>query len=196
MIAPTRAHAGSGETRTRILTAAREIFESHGTRGTTTREVAERAGVNEATLFRHFGSKAALLSAMREHACSVEVLREIMTTLSGEDVRADLQRVAATAVERMHGQRQLMCISIAEESEALENAPEWRAPDHILALLTDYFARRVGEGRLAGDPQFLAQTFMGMMFQYIVARRLWRSHTIDRTTVDRLVEVFLNGVQR
>ncbi|MEO7039366.1 MAG: helix-turn-helix domain-containing protein, partial [Candidatus Elarobacter sp.] len=52
-----RSHAGVEDTRTRILAAARELFERNGTRGTTTREVAERAGVNEATLFRHFGSK-------------------------------------------------------------------------------------------------------------------------------------------
>ena len=39
-------------TRERILRAAREVFETDGTRGTTTREVADRAGVNEATIFR------------------------------------------------------------------------------------------------------------------------------------------------
>ena len=69
MLAPATSHAGVEETRARILAAAREIFERNGTRGTTTREVAERAGVNEATLFRHFGSKRALLDAMREQAC-------------------------------------------------------------------------------------------------------------------------------
>ena len=60
MIASNRS-AGTEETRNRILAAARAVYEHNGTRGTTTREVAERAGVNEATLFRHFGSKAALL---------------------------------------------------------------------------------------------------------------------------------------
>jgi AcrR family transcriptional regulator len=188
-------NAGAGDTRTRILTAAREIFEGNGTRGTTTREVADRAGVNEATLFRHFGSKAALLSAMREHACQFEALREMVATLSGDDIDADLKRIAQEGVSRMHGQRQLMCISIAEEHEDPQDAPEWRAPDAILELLTEFFASRVADGRLTGDPQFLAQTFMGLMFQYIVARRLWRSDVIDRVTIDRLVEVFLNGVR-
>jgi AcrR family transcriptional regulator len=40
-----------------------EIFADSGWRGTTTRRVAEAAGVNEVTLFRHFGSKEALLQA-------------------------------------------------------------------------------------------------------------------------------------
>ncbi len=57
------------QTRARILAAAREIFARKGTRGTTTREVADRAGVNEATLFRHFGTKQTLLHDMLEHYC-------------------------------------------------------------------------------------------------------------------------------
>src|SRR5665213_4336942 len=86
MLAPQRAHAGVEETRARILAATREIFERNGTRGTTTREVAERAGVNEATLFRHFGSKAALIGAMREDSCGIESIRNVLTGLDGTDL--------------------------------------------------------------------------------------------------------------
>ena len=81
----------------RILAAARELFERNGTRGTTTREVAERAGVNEATLFRHFGSKAALLDAMREDACGLEQFRASVTALPGADIAADLARSPITS---------------------------------------------------------------------------------------------------
>src|ERR1700690_469506 len=105
MLAPQRTHAGVEETRARILAATREIFERNGTRGTTTREVAERAGVNEATLFRHFGSKAALLAAMREHACGLDEFREIVTTLSGVDLERDLVTIGLNAVVNMHQQR-------------------------------------------------------------------------------------------
>jgi AcrR family transcriptional regulator len=189
---------GTEETRNRILAAARAVYERNGTRGTTTREVAERAGVNEATLFRHFGSKAALLAAMREHACDLAAFREVVAAPSGADVRTDLITLARTAVDNMHAQRNLLCLSLVEETAdpAAYDAPEWRVPSEVRLLLTDYFARRVAEGRLAGDPEFLACTFMGIMFQYVVARKLWNSHVIDATTVDRLVDVFLNGVRR
>ncbi len=197
MIAPNRSHAGAEETRLRILTAAREIYERNGTRGTTTREVAERAGVNEATLFRHFGSKAALLAAMREHACGLEAFREVVQTLTGADVRADLTTIAHRAVESMHEQRNMLCVSLVEESADPEafDSPEWRVPSQVRVLLADYFAQRVRERRLTGDPEFLACTFMGIMFQYVVARKLWNSHAIDPTIVDQLVDVFLNGVR-
>jgi AcrR family transcriptional regulator len=43
-----------------LLDAARELFARRDYRSTTTREIAEAAGVTEYLLFRHFGSKAGL----------------------------------------------------------------------------------------------------------------------------------------
>jgi AcrR family transcriptional regulator len=43
-----------------LLDAARDLFARQDYRSTTTREIAEAAGVSEHLLFRHFGSKAAL----------------------------------------------------------------------------------------------------------------------------------------
>jgi AcrR family transcriptional regulator len=49
-----------GEARRLLLDAARDLFARQDYRGTTTREIAEAAGVTEYLLFRHFGSKAGL----------------------------------------------------------------------------------------------------------------------------------------
>ena len=49
-----------GAPRALLLDAARELFARRDYRSTTTREIAETAGVTEHLLFRHFGSKAAL----------------------------------------------------------------------------------------------------------------------------------------
>lgn len=49
-----------GEPRRLLLDAARELFARRDYRSTTTREIAEAAGVSEYLLFRHFGSKAGL----------------------------------------------------------------------------------------------------------------------------------------
>jgi TetR/AcrR family transcriptional repressor of mexJK operon len=200
MLAPQRTHAGVEETRARILAATREIFERNGTRGTTTREVAERAGVNEATLFRHFGSKVALIGAMREVACGIEGIRNLLTGLDGVDIAADIKTLAYHGVGVMAGQRALMCIALAEDALELGppdfDAPEWRGPSRVLDLLTEYFAARVVEDRIAGDPPLLARIFMGMMFQLVVARKLWGNDPMDHGTIDAIVDVFLNGVLR
>src|SRR6516225_7103387 len=49
-----------GAPRGLLLDAARTLFARQDYRGTTTREIAQVAGVTEHLLFRHFGSKAAL----------------------------------------------------------------------------------------------------------------------------------------
>jgi AcrR family transcriptional regulator len=49
-----------GEPRRLLLDAARDLFSRQDYRSTTTREIAEAAGVAEYLLFRQFGSKAAL----------------------------------------------------------------------------------------------------------------------------------------
>ncbi|MFI5771311.1 TetR/AcrR family transcriptional regulator [Streptomyces sp. NPDC051658] len=49
-------------TRRRLLEAARDLFAERGYEGATVRSIAARAGVNQALLFRYFGSKRGLLT--------------------------------------------------------------------------------------------------------------------------------------
>lgn len=55
-----RARRPRGEARRLLLDAARDLFARRDYRSTTTREIADAAGVSEYLLFRHFGSKAGL----------------------------------------------------------------------------------------------------------------------------------------
>jgi len=48
--------------RERLLAAASKLFAQRGYRGTTTRDIADAAGITERTLFRHVPSKAALFT--------------------------------------------------------------------------------------------------------------------------------------
>jgi AcrR family transcriptional regulator len=49
-----------GRGRQLLLDAARDLFAERGFKGTSTRDIADRAGVTEVMIFRHFGSKANL----------------------------------------------------------------------------------------------------------------------------------------
>jgi outer membrane protein len=62
----------SEPTKQQLLDAAVRVYAEGGFRGATTRRIAEEAGVNEVTLFRLFGSKAALIDeAIRCRAINV-----------------------------------------------------------------------------------------------------------------------------
>src|SRR5439155_4069703 len=55
------------EVRSLVLAAARELFAERGFSGTTTREIAERAGVEETILFRNYGTKERLFQQAVAH---------------------------------------------------------------------------------------------------------------------------------
>src|SRR5438067_1640194 len=57
------------ERRAAIIQAVRHLFADKGFNGTTTRELAEAAGVSEALLYRHFPTKEALFEAIQQSFC-------------------------------------------------------------------------------------------------------------------------------
>ena len=57
---PQNGRRGADEVRDLVLQAAHRLFSEQGYHGTTTRQIAEEAGVGESVLFRNFGSKAEL----------------------------------------------------------------------------------------------------------------------------------------
>ncbi|HEY1404911.1 MAG TPA: helix-turn-helix domain-containing protein, partial [Pyrinomonadaceae bacterium] len=72
----TTANSGgrmAGEDRRKqILLVAMRLFSQHGFRGTTTKEIAQAAGVSEAMVFRHFANKEELYSAIIDHKACAE----------------------------------------------------------------------------------------------------------------------------
>ncbi len=66
---PTRSRLSCDERRAAIIKAVRRLFADKGFHGTTTRKLAEAAGVSEALLFKHFPNKEALYSAMLLACC-------------------------------------------------------------------------------------------------------------------------------
>jgi AcrR family transcriptional regulator len=79
-----------------ILRAVRRVFAENGFRGTTTKALAEAAGVSEALLFKHFPSKEAIFEAMQASYArenSSDAFRELL----------DMQPSTALLVRLVHG---------------------------------------------------------------------------------------------
>jgi AcrR family transcriptional regulator len=77
----------SEERREAIIKSVQRVFAEKGFDGTTTRELAEAAGVSEALLFKHFPKKEALYSAMQHSCCrgkdpAIERLRALEPSTS------------------------------------------------------------------------------------------------------------------
>lgn len=76
----------------RLFDATLAVFAERGYDSTTTRDIAGRAGVNEVTIFRRHGSKAALVNAAFAHGLAGTPFAALQ---AGEDVTADLRAMTA-----------------------------------------------------------------------------------------------------
>src|SRR5262245_12064134 len=92
----TRAKLSSQERRAAIIQAVRRVFAEKGFHGTTTRALADAAGVSEALLFKHFPNKEALYAAMMLSCKSAKDQRMF------EQVKA-LEPSTSTLVLLVHG---------------------------------------------------------------------------------------------
>ncbi|MGC1381080.1 MAG: TetR/AcrR family transcriptional regulator, partial [Candidatus Baltobacteraceae bacterium] len=164
--------ASPEETRERILTATREVIGRKGKRGATTREIADVAGVNEATLFRHFGTKESLLVACAQHFCGHLELADVASQLTGE-VADDLLAIAHVMFARFEALQDMIRWSLVEQEYESDifAATAWRPQLAILTVLAAFFQRRIEAGELRGDSRKLAMVFLGLVFMHALGRK-------------------------
>src|SRR5438552_19201120 len=79
----------SGEDRrSQIVDVAAQLFSRNGFNGTTTKQIAEQAGVSEAIIFRHFQTKQELYSAIIDYKAS-ECLKQLWSHSEEAMLRRD-----------------------------------------------------------------------------------------------------------
>lgn len=183
--------------RQRILDAATRVYAQHGFRGATTRLIATEAGVNEVTIFRTFGSKAALFDAlMRLH-----VARAPMPLLPDDpvDPEREMTEWCAAMLEHMRENRSLIRTSFGE----LEDRPEaavsvCEGPNCAGLLLTDYAVRLQALGFVDDDADIATSVAMLMssMFGDAISRDVMPNafpEPVDAAPA-RYVRVFMRGL--
>jgi AcrR family transcriptional regulator len=158
-------------TRDSMLAAAVRLYSERGARGATTRAIAEEAGVNEVTLFRHFGSKRALLrEAMAWAAERVRITR--LPDFPGDPL-AELSSWCRSELEALHGVRSLLRTSMGEFEENPEvGGPASRVPARVAAELRRYL-ERLQEGGIVpagADIDGAAVMLMGSLFAEAISR--------------------------
>jgi AcrR family transcriptional regulator len=159
-------------TRSEVLAAARRLFAERGWEGTTTRAVAEAAGVAAGTVFLHFPDKVALLeAALREQIATALTAAE--ATLPATGILAQLTHLAG-ALYRMYAEDRALARVLVKESLFLTEGDAAAASKaqlehfaHQVAALLDA-ARIRGEVDRAVDPRLGATAFVGLYFTVLV----------------------------
>jgi len=160
-------------TKQQLLDAALRVYSEAGFRGATTRRIADEAGVNEVTLFRLFGSKAALIEE------AIRARSRFGDFAPLPDVPADPRRELTTWAEHDHSflldSRSMIRTSMAEMHERPECADVTAShPSKSFRELTSYVGR-LAEHRFipsAADAKPAAAMLMGTMFADAMGRDL------------------------
>jgi len=159
------------ELRDRILKAAAEVYATSGFRGATTRRIAEHAGVNEVTLFRHFGSKTRLL---QEAMHCVDLASEPCELPAVPvDPRRELAEWAARTHADLFAKRSLIRTAMGEIEERPGFLFTDQSPPVCAGLSLRQYVQRLREaGRIAPDvdPRAAAGMFMGTLFADAITR--------------------------
>lgn len=137
------------DTHQRILEAALEEFVRKGYKGSITRAIAERADVNEVTLFRHFGSKLELLRAAVEHGLRKMPLPKSLDEYAALPLREGLHRIIVEYLLQFSTQRDIFMLGIEESFSHPEVIDSLRLYMlELWRLFNAYFDLLVARGNL------------------------------------------------
>ena len=163
------------DARERILTAAVDLVGAQGLASLSMDELADRAEVSRATLYRVFPGKPALLIALIEGYSPLEPVLQLLSARSAEPPEVLVPELARTAYAAAAGRTGLIRALFFEIS-GLFPETEAVAADAIgkvVGRLVAYLMRQMSEGRLRRVHPLLAlQGLVGPVLFHILTRPL------------------------
>jgi AcrR family transcriptional regulator len=192
----------SHSARQRLIQAALELFTTSGVSGTTTRQIAEKAEVNEVTLFRHFGNKHGLLLAVLEESAAFKNLGEslVRRAIPPGNVYQALKDYAS---ESLHALEQVpefvrSVVGEADQYPAENRRALGRGLTEANRYVAEYLATVIEQGHLNTylPAEKLASLLNGMLLGYAVIEFTSEFHELweDRDDfLENLVQLFLQG---
>ncbi|MFL6215599.1 MAG: TetR/AcrR family transcriptional regulator [Blastocatellia bacterium] len=190
--------------RQQIVAIAGELFSQKGFRGTTTKEVAERAGVSEAIIFRHFATKDELYTAIltsKIQQAAERMKAQLSEAASRKDDKAFFGVLAFEMLE-FHCKDQTfirLLLFSGLEGHDLSDIFFHSAARDVKDSIRRYIKQRISDGAFRQvDPAVAARAFVGMVLHQVQVRTIF-SDTEDiklsnKQFAERFVEIFLNGV--
>jgi len=190
--------------RRQIMRAASSLFARRGYGGTTTREIAQRAGINEALLFRHFPSKEKLYWTIIEEQCSARgrrrKIKEILDACGSDfEVFAAIAREFLMRNARDTELTRLLWFT-ALESHTLSRRFFRTYVAVYYEELAGYIRRRMDEGAFrSADPLLSARGFLGMVVYHFLIQELFGGQKYQKfdpvQVAETLAGIWLNGMQ-
>jgi AcrR family transcriptional regulator len=194
------------ERRQQLVRVAMKLFSQRGFRGTTTKEIAQAAGVSEAMVFRHFATKEELYAAILDDKAGTGEIELMCERVAGAVTRGDDHAVfESLAAAMLHHHEhdpeflRLLLYSALEGHELFEMF--WNKNVREMAqFICSYIGARQKAGALREmEPMIAGRAFIGMIVYHSLVTMLFDK---SRTLLDmrgaraarEFTEIFLKGV--
>jgi AcrR family transcriptional regulator len=183
--------------RDQLLEAAARLYAETGYRGATTRRIAVQAGVNEVTLFRHFGSKEALIREVIARAGSSIESQALPDP--PRDPSRELTDWAKAHIAALRKRRSLIrtCMGEIEEHPGIFSG-ENNAPGVAAKALCKYLRRlrETGQAKAQFDEVAASTMLMGVLFADAMGRDIMPDMYRNEPdqALDEYIRLFLRSV--
>ena len=184
----------------KIIQSAASLFAKKGFNGTKIREIAHRAGVSEALIFKHFPSKEDLYAAILAEESPVPGLLSKVKSLAEQHKDVEVFSVIARTVVGGAPDSDLIRLILFS---ALENheMSDMFFHNHIRVFydfLAGYIQQRIHDGAFQPvQPLIAARAFMGMLIYHRLLTVLFQAQ-LPQTAEDisrTFVYLMMNGLK-
>lgn len=191
------------ETRARLLEAALDLLSRDGLAALSTDEVADRAGVSRATLYRLFPGKQALFAELVRQYSPFEQIGETVEQ-HRDGPPEEVMRKVAVHIANLYRQRQGVFRALAFELTGMRGVAEagnaFAVAERSLASLIRYLQRQMELGRLRRtDPILALQAYLGPLLLHVMTRPLVEERFGVQTPLEdalaTLITLWLEGMR-
>jgi AcrR family transcriptional regulator len=211
--APATAPLASGrmageERRQQIVRIAMKLFSQRGFRGTTTKEIAQAAGISEAMVFRHFATKDELYAAILDDKACAGEMAEICEAVSGAvargDDRAVFESLAAAMLQHHERDQDFLRLLLysALEGHKLFAMFQDKNVREMAQFICSYIRERQKAGALRElEPMVAGRAFIGMIVYHSLVTTLFdKSRSLLDIDTERaaheFTEILLKGISK
>jgi AcrR family transcriptional regulator len=203
----TTGRMSGDERRRQILRVAIKLFSKHGFSGTTTKKIAQEAGVSEAMVFRHFATKRELYHAILDHkACeggNPNPCEWAGEALASKDDERFFYQIILNALNHHEQDPEFMRLLFHSAIEGHELA-EMFVEENIVPIyefMSAYISQRQKDGAIRKDlnPRVIIRAFVGMMIHHSLNNSLWdkKRHLLNISNEEAakaFSEILLRGI--
>jgi len=190
--------------RQQIVEVAVRLFSQKGFRGTTTKEIALAAGVNEAIIFRHFATKQDLYSAILDQKAGSTAIQELEVAVEKAMSEGDDRRVFESLAfhilenhERDDAFMRLLLYSALEGHGLADMFFRNQVTNHYRRL-ADYIKQRISDGAFRRvDPMTAVRAFLGIVIYHAQTNKFYGRDLLNisnRQAATAFTDIFLAGI--